>query len=900
MGRAILPSLLLLGCLACLVPGTRSSIMAVDLGSEFMKVALVQPGRTPISIVINEISKRKTPALVGFVGRDRLVGEEAAGLATRHPTAFVANLPALLGRSPDDLALAALAAQGLPLPRLVPAANRTGALALDFGEAGQVTPEELAASLLQYAAGIARAASATGTAPRDLVLLAPAHYGPRRRQALLDAAAAAGLNVLGLVSPAAAAALQYGIDRTATFASGGPQHVLLYDLGSGGLEVALVRFSTYPDRKGAPASQVEIMDMAWDEGAGTQLLESLLLRHFMAQAGEALGEAGADLAASPRAVAKLRAGVKRALRVLSANLEAPLSVEELHAGRDFRSSISREALERLAGDYWARVTRPALDLLARNGVAAADLAAVELLGGGSRIPRVKAELSQALGGRALDVHLDADEAVVLGAGLVAANRSTQFRVRPFGLVDKVPYGVSYALDDDTEVKPLVPAMKRVPSRRAVNLLAQAAEGRDAVGLRLFLSGPASEGQARELGAWRVEGLRAALAAHDNVTRVAFHARVDDGGCFHVDGADFTVSRLEYVEAKGTLAGAPGTNATNGSAASDVTGGGGAEAAVLSGGDTSGTLAGAPDSNATTAGEGVIDATSAGTSSANGTLTRVPRVRTSRLSLNVTGGLAHPGLTPEQLAGSRAVLARLAARDTAKRAAAQAKNDLEAYVLEAASWSAEDDDVKAVARAGELATLGQALEEAEDWLYGEGDAAGSEEYVAKLEALKALGDGLRTRGRERSARPQAVAEARNMLEVLSPIVEGWAAAKPWLPEYEVGLAKEKLAELQKWLTQVEAVQAKKKATDEPAFTSAEVNLRLKVAAESVSMLDRRPAPPTPKPTTDATADGAKKKAAKKETGTNGKAKPSQGPGEPEAEVQAPEEPAEGMETVKTEL
>lgn len=39
--------------------------------------------------------------------------------------------------------------------------------------------------------------------------------------------------------------------------------------------------------------------------------------------------------------------------------------------------------------------------------------------------------------------------------------------------------------------------------------------------------------------------------------------------------------------------------------------------------------------------------------------------------------------------------------------------------------------------------------------------------------------------------QAVAEARNMLEVLSPIVEGWAAAKPWLPEYEVGLAKEKV-------------------------------------------------------------------------------------------------------------
>ncbi len=41
-------------------------------------------------------------------------------------------------------------------------------------------------------------------------------------------------------------------------------------------------------------------------------------------------------------------------------------------------------------------------LLARNGLAPGDLEAVELLGGGSRVPRVQAELQAALGGRALD------------------------------------------------------------------------------------------------------------------------------------------------------------------------------------------------------------------------------------------------------------------------------------------------------------------------------------------------------------------------------------------------------------------------------------------------------------------------------------------------------------------
>ena len=39
-------------------------LMAVDLGGEFIKVSVVKPGRTPISIVPNEMSKRRTSAQV--------------------------------------------------------------------------------------------------------------------------------------------------------------------------------------------------------------------------------------------------------------------------------------------------------------------------------------------------------------------------------------------------------------------------------------------------------------------------------------------------------------------------------------------------------------------------------------------------------------------------------------------------------------------------------------------------------------------------------------------------------------------------------------------------------------------------------------------------------------------
>jgi len=44
--------------------------------------------------------------------------------------------------------------------------------------------------------------------------------------------------------------------------------------------------------------------------------------------------------------------VARTKQILSANTEAPISVEELWQERDFRSTISRDKFEELAGEGW--------------------------------------------------------------------------------------------------------------------------------------------------------------------------------------------------------------------------------------------------------------------------------------------------------------------------------------------------------------------------------------------------------------------------------------------------------------------------------------------------------------------------------------------------------------------
>ena len=93
---------------------------------------------------------------------------------------------------------------------------------------------------------------------------------------------------------------------------------------------------------------------------------------------------------------------RRTKEMLNANTEAPFIVEELLDGKDFRSSIKRADLEALAGPFFEKAARPLQQLLQRNGLAPGDLQAVELLGGGSRVPAVQAALTQVLKGRALD------------------------------------------------------------------------------------------------------------------------------------------------------------------------------------------------------------------------------------------------------------------------------------------------------------------------------------------------------------------------------------------------------------------------------------------------------------------------------------------------------------------
>ncbi|GKV46100.1 hypothetical protein SLEP1_g53111 [Rubroshorea leprosula] len=79
---------------------SQAAVSSIGLGSDWLKVAVVnlKPGQSPISIVINEMSKCKSPALVAFQSGTQLLGEEAAGIVARYPDKLYSQLRDMVGK----------------------------------------------------------------------------------------------------------------------------------------------------------------------------------------------------------------------------------------------------------------------------------------------------------------------------------------------------------------------------------------------------------------------------------------------------------------------------------------------------------------------------------------------------------------------------------------------------------------------------------------------------------------------------------------------------------------------------------------------------------------------------------------------------------------------------------
>ncbi|XWS51876.1 hypothetical protein CRYUN_Cryun11dG0019500 [Craigia yunnanensis] len=388
------------------------SVVGFDIGNENCVIAVVK--QRGVDVLLNDESKRETPAVVCFGEKQRFLGSAGAASAMMHPKTTVSQVKRLIGRKfqePD-------VQNELRLLPFETSEGQDGGILIHLkylGETRRFTPVQIMAMLFAHLKYITE--TNLGLPVLDCVIGIPSYFTDLQRRAYLDAATIAGLKPLRLMHDCTATALGYGIYKT-DFANAGLTYVAFLDIGHCDTQVSIVLFE---------AGDMRIVSHAFDSCLGGRDFDEILFGYFATHFKK---QYNIDVYSNIRASIRLRAACEKLKKVLSANAEAPLNIECLMDEKDVKGLIRREEFEKLSSRLLERINIPCTKAITDAGLTVEKIHAVELVGSGSRIPAITRQLAS-LFRREPSRTVNASECVARGCALQCAMLSPVFRVRDY-------------------------------------------------------------------------------------------------------------------------------------------------------------------------------------------------------------------------------------------------------------------------------------------------------------------------------------------------------------------------------------------------------------------------------------------------------------------------------------
>ena len=495
-------------------------VIGIDLGTTNSCVAVMDGGKP--KVIENSEGARTTPSIVAFTkDGERLIGQPAKRQAVTNGDNTIFAVKRLIGRRFDD----PMTKKDMELVPYAIAKGKNGDAWVSAGGA-DYSPSQISAFTLQKMKETAE--SYLGETVTQAVITVPAYFNDAQRQATKDAGQIAGLEVLRIINEPTAAALAYGLDKN------DGKTIAVYDLGGGTFDISVLEIGD---------GVFEVKSTNGDTFLGGEDFDSKLVEWL---ADKFKAKEGLDLKTDKLALQRLKEAAEKAKIELSSaqttEINLPFITARMEGGATtplhLVETITRADLEKMVADLIQRTLEPCKKALADAGLKASDIDDVVLVGGMTRMPRVR-EVVKDFFGKEPHTGVNPDEVVAMGAAIQAG--VLQGDVKDVLLLDVTPLSLGIETLGGVFTR-MIDRNTTIPTKKS-QVYSTAEDNQQAVTIRVFQGEREMAADNKSLGQFDLVGIP---AARRGVPQIEVTFDIDANGIVNVSAKDKGTGKEQQI------------------------------------------------------------------------------------------------------------------------------------------------------------------------------------------------------------------------------------------------------------------------------------------------------------------------------------------------------------------